>query len=397
MTVLDRAFIKAYQIRQPQPVPAADATPEVAPRAAVDPAISLSWSIDTASLANSTAESGVAQDSLSTQVSLMPPGDEVPTLSKKPSVVPSPHVKSWATVAPASNKAPTESPAVRIDEVHPMAEAPHLETLRVQPTAAPATTAVPAPEHQAEATNTPPVALATGVPAAAPANAPTEQLLPSGTGAQPHYEVDKIRWPEVCSNLLQLSPQGFDAMAERLFQGPTKHPACLITSRHRGEGRKTVICCLAQRLAQQGRKVLLVDADFGKAGLAHSLRLSPVAGWNDVLQNRTAIEESLILSLAEAVTVMPMTRPHAQGEMALISLIERVRFHWDNVLIDAGPWETEETAGRDNFWRRLTDARGLIVRDVRNTEISAVMQTGRHLETLGIRNWSITENFSGID
>lgn len=443
MTVLDRAFIKAYQKRQPdtaatsaEPAPEvreAPAAPLVEAPRRVDPSLSQSWSIDTASLpsADAVAEEPVVQADL-WHVNLIPaPASADAEEAQRASVVPAPHIRSWAP-AEASEHTPVsaakegakkdaavEAPAMRIDGIHPAAESsPHMvierrpaeaqavqvadkrEERKVSPpiakplgpqtvhSAATATSGAPA---QGTAVKAPPI---TGAPAK-----PNKPAIPIEPPANPplraNYEVDQIRWPEISNNLLSLSPDGFDAMLERLMGGPTKHPACLITSCRRGEGRKIIMSCLARRLAQKGQRVLLVDADFEKAGLAQALRLSPAAGWDDVVRERMPIEEALVESISEPVTVMPMRQGETGMEMSLLTLVERARFRWDAILVDAGPMDTPENLLRDNFWKRLTDARALVVRNVRGTEVASAMQVGRHLESLGIRNWFIAENFAG--
>ena len=120
----------------------------------------------------------------------------------------------------------------------------------------------------------------------------------------------------------------------------------LITSSVPEEGKTFVACCLAGILAQeQGKRVLLIDADLRKPRTAKVLGLereSELGGLSQILQNKHTLKESLIkLSGMELFYLPPGEIPQNPSELlassSLENLIRETAQLFDWVIIDSPP------------------------------------------------------------
>ena len=78
-----------------------------------------------------------------------------------------------------------------------------------------------------------------------------------------------------------------------------------------GEGVTTLLLAAARKLLDQGRKVVLVDANWSNPQLAQSLGLLPQLGWEETLCGGLPLEEVVIESLADGLAVLPVRGPSA--------------------------------------------------------------------------------------
>jgi polysaccharide biosynthesis transport protein len=117
----------------------------------------------------------------------------------------------------------------------------------------------------------------------------------------------------------------------------------LVTSPLGGDGKTTVCYNLAVAFAQQGKRVLLIDADMRKARMHHLMKISKMPGLSDVLATgldwRDAAKrhsEISNLSFIPAGTTPPMP-----AELLSLprfdQLLDELSQHFDLVLIDSPP------------------------------------------------------------
>lgn len=116
-----------------------------------------------------------------------------------------------------------------------------------------------------------------------------------------------------------------------------------ITSAVAEEG-KTITCVnLAMNIANAGRKrVLLVDADMRKTGLARNMRLKPAPGLSEYLSGSAEIPEILRNARIPGFTVIPAgTEPPSPADLlageAFRSFLQYARENFDVVLLDTPP------------------------------------------------------------
>ena len=116
----------------------------------------------------------------------------------------------------------------------------------------------------------------------------------------------------------------------------------LITGCSPGDGKTTVACNLAAGLALNGRRILLVDANFRRPQLHQIFDLENHPGFGDVLTNPEAFTEAVKPTTVPNLDVLVLgNKPTNSTELLesqlLIDFIERALQEYDHVLFDSGP------------------------------------------------------------
>ncbi len=118
----------------------------------------------------------------------------------------------------------------------------------------------------------------------------------------------------------------------------------LITSAQPSEGKTATSLNLAFTLAQKGSRVLLVDADLRRPGLAKALGLPNERGLSGVLTGAYGFETALLKLIegAERLFLLPSgPRPPNPAEllcsMKMDAIVKRFREQFDHVILDSPP------------------------------------------------------------
>lgn len=116
----------------------------------------------------------------------------------------------------------------------------------------------------------------------------------------------------------------------------------LVTSSLPGEGKSMTIANLAVVYAQQGKRVLLIDADLRKPTVHYTFRLDNLRGLSNVLINEIELEEAISSSDVNNLDIItcgpiPPNPSELLGSERMRSMLEEANELYDIVLFDTPP------------------------------------------------------------
>lgn len=116
----------------------------------------------------------------------------------------------------------------------------------------------------------------------------------------------------------------------------------LVTSPNQGEGKTTTSINLAAALAEDGSRVVLVDADLRRPGVAKKLGLNGSIGFTDYLRDESTVFDFLQQSAIEGLDVL-CSGPIAPNPSELLGArrtkqaLDALKERYDYVIVDAPP------------------------------------------------------------
>ena len=116
----------------------------------------------------------------------------------------------------------------------------------------------------------------------------------------------------------------------------------LVTSANPAEGKTTTLANLAVALAQNGAKVLAVDADLRRPTLYQHFGVPKSPGLTDLIVGKAAASEAIHSTRIEGLQLLPcgyLTPNPAEllGSPMMKQIVDALRAHYEWVLIDAPP------------------------------------------------------------
>lgn len=248
-------------------------------------------------------------------------------------------------------------------------------------------------------------------PAAAPipyTQLPVEELhaveppAPHGERAgefRPGLEVEQFAWMPLIDNLCHQQQIGFDrVLLELETELAADRRVIALTSVKRGEGRTTMLQCLARRAAEMGLKTCIVDLDDAKPALAEQLGLAIDSGWEQAVFTGKPLADCCVEANRDALTAVLLKQPLKSGALAQQSIaagamLLELREQFDLVLIDTAPLSADSAAteGRSTYSELPID-RWLVVRDLRHTSIAEMARWQRQLGNRRMQFVGVLEN-----
>jgi protein-tyrosine kinase len=116
----------------------------------------------------------------------------------------------------------------------------------------------------------------------------------------------------------------------------------IVTSPGPGEGKSTTTANLAVTFAQQGKKVLLIDADMRKPTVHYTFRLNNIIGLTNVLTQSSNLHSAYQETEIENLFVLtsgpiPPNPAELLGSKAMEKFLEEVYNQFDLVIFDTPP------------------------------------------------------------
>ncbi len=244
--------------------------------------------------------------------------------------------------------------------------------------------------------------LALSDPAHAP-KAPLSAFAPAQTADEKIHaglEVDEICWPTECTELIERARRGFDRFVDHVTERITQDERCIaIAGFSAGDGRTLITLATAKHLATRGIHTAMVDANFGNPMLAPSCRITPQCGWCEVVAGQRTLEEALITSRCEGITLVPCRGRSQSSEQPSDSARLTVTFatlkeQYDLVLLDTAALDSPTAVAS---FAGLSESIGLdaiyLVRDTRTTTVEEMAATCSALQQAHIAVAGIIDNF----
>lgn len=116
----------------------------------------------------------------------------------------------------------------------------------------------------------------------------------------------------------------------------------LVTSSTPGEGKTTNVANIGVVFAQEGKRVLIVDADMRRPAMHHTFRKLNAVGLSTVLSRQDvcshAIQETLVVGLSVLTSgPIPPNPAELLSSKTMEAFIEEVKTDFDIVIFDAPP------------------------------------------------------------
>jgi Mrp family chromosome partitioning ATPase len=233
----------------------------------------------------------------------------------------------------------------------------------------------------------------------------SREAAPARPNFKPAWQVDRFTWPRVCRRLMAKANDEFDRLADAMMAANARGQKTLaMTGCCRGEGATTLLLCAARRLAERGVKLAVVDADLARPRIAKRLGVQPQVGWNETSDDEgTPLDHAAVESAANGLTLSTVHDPasptgHSTGDWSqLAPCLEKLKQHYEMVLVDLGPLENIASIG--DALNRTVDGKIDAVLLVHNGRVTSAERLGdveRQLTASGVPLAGMIENFVAV-
>jgi Mrp family chromosome partitioning ATPase len=155
--------------------------------------------------------------------------------------------------------------------------------------------------------------------------------------------IASFQWPSACRALAQRCASQLDGVADTLIAHAEAGRSLVgVVGLSARGGATTIAACLAARLASRGQRIIVVDGNFARPGLASLLEAESTAGWQDVLKHGAPLADAVVRATDDGFDILALGSKRAGDPLRLVSGLQAVvtagvlRHAYDLVLIDAG-------------------------------------------------------------
>lgn len=213
---------------------------------------------------------------------------------------------------------------------------------------------------------------------------------------KPAWEVREFRWPKTVSFLIEHHRAAFDRLVDSLQLGPQPTGARIgVVHPCAGQGASTLATCLANVLADGNRQVALIDFDLDNPCLESLAKIKLQAGWQELIRQAEPVEEYLVRSAEQNLTLMPLRREESlvENRPVLLKTLKEVadlmKSHFDYSVFDIGG--PQNLLIEENCHVGFLDA-AVIVSDSCNSG-SVAVRIYQQLLAAGVPSVVVAENF----
>jgi len=127
------------------------------------------------------------------------------------------------------------------------------------------------------------------------------------------------------------------------FSMPDKElQTILVTSSSPGDGKSTVVANTAVVYAEEGKRVLLIDADMRKPTVHYTFHMTNTMGLSNLLTRQATFAEVVNPSETEGLDIItcgpiPPNPAELLGSRTMDKVLEEMKNHYDIILFDAPP------------------------------------------------------------
>nr|WP_318509307.1 CpsD/CapB family tyrosine-protein kinase [Bacillus sp. T3] len=121
-----------------------------------------------------------------------------------------------------------------------------------------------------------------------------------------------------------------------------KVKSIMVTSAEPGDGKSTTAANLAITFAQQGKRVLMVDADMRKPTVHYTFQVQNIYGLTNVLTKTVPFEHAICVSDVENLEILtsgpiPPNPAELLASKAMLDFITTIERQYDMVIFDSPP------------------------------------------------------------
>ncbi|WP_454883799.1 GumC family protein [Sphingomonas oryzagri] len=151
-------------------------------------------------------------------------------------------------------------------------------------------------------------------------------------------------WDYVLARPMSAFAESLRSVRARLLlaRSPGIGQVICITSSVSNESKSVLSASLARAMALSGDRVILIDCDLRRNGLAGLLAVQPIVGLIEVLNGDVHADDAIVSDVAHGLDIMPLTEAQfSPKDMfsggAMADLLTYLRRHYDFIVMDTPP------------------------------------------------------------